>query len=209
MKNYLKSLLLLIFVIFSFSCSYMKTDLGNDSIEVKIIYLRGSDGKISGLKLAFNKIVAELEIQPEINNLKVKKLAFADVLKLSVLESITIPETVIEIDTFAGAGITNVELPDGLQKLPSFNGCAKLANITIPAKIKSIPDACFIGCEKLTTIKFESQIPPELENTKVSPFSSNNKNPLNIQVPEGCEEIYRSAWESTVDWKNITINGNL
>ena len=84
------------------SCSYMKTDLGNEAIDVSISQIKTSTGK-EGVILTFNTVSSQLEIPETLQEIPVVKIVFADATNMSSLVSITIPASVTEIDTFEKA----------------------------------------------------------------------------------------------------------
>lgn len=157
-KNVLSILFINLALLFAVSCSYMKTDLGNETIDVSITQIKTSSGD-TGVILSFNTVSSDLEIPDIVQGLPVLKLSFAKTSNISALYSITIPSSVIEIDTFKGASsLSTVTLPEKLTSLPIFTGCTKLKNIIIPGNITQIPESCFEGCKALTDITLPETI---------------------------------------------------
>ncbi len=77
----------------------------------------------------------------------------------SAITSITLPETVTEIDSYAFAGaknLTSVTLNNGLQKIGEFSfACStKLNNLSIPNTVTSIGYRSFLSWTKTQTISF-------------------------------------------------------
>ena len=156
--------------LFSASCSYMKTDLGNENIDVSITQIKTSSGK-TGVILAFNAISSELEIPSSVQGLHVMKISFYKTSNLSSLSSITFdkPCYITEIDTFKGAtSLTTIELPDTITVMPSFKNCTKLETVTPSSGITVIPDSCFEGCSSLKTVT----IPEKVSKIGDSAFSN-------------------------------------
>lgn len=142
----------MLIILFFASCSYMKTDLGNEDIDVTISLIELSKGN-NGVILTFNNISSQLEIPENVQGMPVVKIFFADVTNMSSLESIVIPDSVTEIDTFEKASsLKEINLPDNLAYMPSFKECSNLSEIAIPAGVTEIPESCFEGCKKLTKI---------------------------------------------------------
>ena len=56
------------------------------------------------------------------------------------LETVVLPETLVEIGANA------------------FNGCKNLKNIVIPAKVEMIGNAAFQGCESITAVSFGANL---------------------------------------------------
>lgn len=135
------------------SCSYMKTDLGNEDIDVSITQI-----EISGKKyviLSFNTITSALEIPASVQDLPVLKIYFNKTTNLSALTSITFDESssVTEIDTFKGASsLGSIVLPDSLTVMPTFQNCKALTKVTLSSKITEIPESCFEGCSSLESV---------------------------------------------------------
>lgn len=130
----------------------MKTDLGNEDIDVTISLIELSKGN-NGVILTFNNISSQLEIPENVQGMPVVKIFFADVTNMSSLSEITIPDSVTEIDTFEKASsLKEINLPDNLAYMPSFKECSNLSEIAIPAGVTEIPESCFEGCKKLTKI---------------------------------------------------------
>ena len=69
---------------------------------------------------------------------------------------VTVPADVSEIEeeAFAGAGMTAVKCPDGLQQIGAraFADCPQLERVYIPESVSAIADDAFAGCEGLTAI---------------------------------------------------------
>lgn len=87
-------------------------------------------------------------------------------------EDSVIPSYVTNIDAFA------------------FSGYTRLSTITIPTSVTSMV-GCFSGCENLTIIML-STIPPTLDVSSNALFSTSTDN-VQIIVPKGCGETYKSA----------------
>ena len=131
----------------------MKTDLGNEDIDVSITQIKSS-GK-NGVILSFNTITSELEIPSSIQELPVLKIYFNKTTNLSSLSSITFeePSSVTAIDTFKGASsLTKIILPESLTELPSFQNCKSLETVKLSTNISEIPDSCFEGCTALVSV---------------------------------------------------------
>ena len=160
-------LFLTLIILFFDSCScYMKTDLGDESIDVSITRKKDAAEK-TGIILSFNKVSSVLDIPAELQGMKVIKIVFADATNMSSLKNITIPDSVTEIDTFEKASsLVAVNLPDNLAYMPSFKECSKLTEIAIPAGVVEIPESCFEGCESLATIYKKGSSTDTLEGIK-------------------------------------------
>ena len=75
----------------------------------------------------------------------------------SALESVTLPEGVVNISSYAFNGctsLTSITLPEMLTQIwdHAFMGCTSLESITIPNAVTTIGDHAFYGCTGLTDI---------------------------------------------------------
>ncbi len=156
-------------LLLSISCSYMKTDLGNEDIDVSITRIKSS-GK-NGVILSFNTITSKLEIPSSVQGLPVLKIYFKKTTNLSSLTSITFekPSSVAEIDTFKGASsLGSIVLPDSLTVMPTFQNCKALTEVTLSSKITEIPESCFEGCTALVSVSKQKKSDSEsLEGIKI------------------------------------------
>lgn len=79
------------------------------------------------------------------------------------LKSITIPENVIYIDSYAFRGckdLKEISLPDGLVVLGNscMMDCSSLESVTLPNSLLEIGYSCFYNCTSLKDIKIPSKI---------------------------------------------------
>lgn len=91
--------------------------------------------------------------------MKIKKNAFQH----SRLTSITIPNSVAEIDTESFTyciNLTSVIIPDSVAEIGNrvFFGCRRLTSITIPDSVAKIGRSAFWGCKMLNSITIPSSI---------------------------------------------------
>ncbi len=89
-------------------------------------------------------------------------------------ERINIPESVkyITPGAFAYSGITSIQLPENIKRIPNstFSCCTSLAEIVIPEGITAIGDECFSGCTNVTKVV----IPATLTEIGNSAFKFHN-----------------------------------
>ena len=72
----------------------------------------------------------------------------------AALREVKLNEGLEKIESLAGTAIETIALPPSLSKetFPSFNNCANLKEIEIPAGTKTIPRNCFFGCKSLAGV---------------------------------------------------------
>ena len=77
------------------------------------------------------------------------------------LTSVTIPTSVTKIasQAFYNAGLTTLNLPNGLQYIGAhaFNGCNRLTSLTIPVSVVHIGDKAFDGCNGITSLTWNAK----------------------------------------------------
>ena len=157
MKKITSAVFVSLLVLFLASCScYMKTDLGNESIDVSITRKKDASGN-TGIILTFNEVSSELDIPDFLQGMPVIKIVFADATNLSSLTKITIPESVTEIDTFKGCSrLTEITMHENFIALPSFEDCKELTKVEYHGSISEIPANCFKNCDKLGTLTIDN-----------------------------------------------------
>ena len=104
---------------------------------------------------------------------------------------------------FAGkTKLTGVSLPDTVEYIGtfSFDDCASLAELVIPAKVKHIGEAVFGGCDNIESLIFKSATPPELSEEGFIPDPLGHMGSLQtIYVPEDSVEEYKEAFSGYKD----------
>lgn len=115
------------------------------------------------------------------------------------LETISIPESVTEIDycAFSGLKITEIKLPSKLEKISIgvFKNCKMLKEIEIPDEVTVIERTAFSGCESLTEIEIPGKVTKiddkafeGCTNLKKVVFKNSDVN-LYDDVFEGCDDV--------------------
>lgn len=105
----------------------------------------------------------EVIIPSEINGIKVKKLGDYMFCNYHSLESVGIPDGIIEIGNGVFYGcweIANIVIPDNVKSIgkEAFLDCKKLTSVIIPDGVTSIGDLAFAGCSGLENIKMSGNI---------------------------------------------------
>ena len=80
-----------------------------------------------------------------------------------LLESITIPDSIIAIGNHAFAGcesLSNIILPNKLIRIEdhAFHGCSSLESIIIPPSVEEIGNFAFAECKSFQTITFSDRL---------------------------------------------------
>ena len=130
---------------------------------------------------------------------------------------------------FEGSGVTEVEIPEGVNNIGSlaFAGCEKLGNIHLPESIKEIGNNVFEGCKSLTRIEFpkelktvENAVLKNCENLTYVKFPDKLKR-ISYGAFRGCEKlrqviiparvgtIERAAFEDCKKLKDVIFLGNV
>ena len=154
---------------------------------------------------------------------KIPGSAFA---KMSFISSITIPDSVVEIEGYAFSycsassinipdgvrtigqyafeqtDITSVVIPDGVTKIDTyvFRACTCLESVTIPSSVESIEWEAFKGCEKLDNLV----IPGNVKSVGWAAFSSCSSL-KNLTISEGVQEIYANAFNGCGSLESVVI----
>ncbi len=154
---------------------------------------------------------------------KIPGSAFA---KMSLISSITIPDSVVEIEGYAFSycsassinipdgvrtigqyafeqtDITSVVIPDGVTKIDTyvFRACTCLESVTIPSSVESIEWEAFNGCEKLDNLV----IPGNVKSVGWAAFSSCSSL-KNLTISEGVQEIYANAFNGCGSLESVVI----
>ena len=101
------------------------------------------------------------------------------------------------------AGRDTIEIPSGVTKLNnlSFYSCSKLTgNITIPATIHTIGEACFSYCTGITGV----EIPASVGAIGAGAFQGCSSL-KSVQIPASIEKIDRALFSNCVSLSNISI----
>ena len=123
----------------------------------------------------------------------------------SSLTSITIPDSVISIESsaFSGCtGLTSVTIPNSVTSIEdlAFNGCTSLTSITIPSSVTSIGYGVFQNCSALTSVT----IPESITSIGGSAFAYCTSL-TSVTIPDSVTLIGNSAFSVCSSLASITI----
>ena len=111
------------------------------------------------------------------------------------LESITLPNSLREIDAeaFAGAQIQEIDIPDGVTSIGmgAFSGCRQLKKVQLPSGLKKVESGVFSHCSELEEIS----IPESVTEIGAIAFSDCSKL-NNITIPQGVTTLGEAAFAS-------------
>lgn len=126
------------------------------------------------------------------------------------LHVIVMPETLVEIKSYAFSGNDNVNevvfKGDTLSTIGSnaFADCVNLHKIEIPEGVTAIEDKTFAGCDNLETII----LPDSLESIGNKSFAD-CQNIKELVIPENVKEIAKDTFEGVQNKENIDTSKNV
>lgn len=125
--------------------------------------------------------------------------------KNSLIRSVVIPNSVIEIKESAFENCINLEevkFTNDLVNLSksSFRMCEKLNNVIVPKELKELPDFIFEKCNSLTNVV----LPNGLKKIGVGSFQK-CKSLKNIELPESIVEIKTQAFNDCEALESIVL----
>ena len=134
------------------------------------------------------------------------------------LVSVTIPDSVTSIGSYAFSGctsLTDITIPDSVTEIwdNTFYNCASLASITIPNSVTNIGHAAFYGCTSLTSINVaEGNVPYSSddgvlfnkEKTKLIAYPG-GKIASSYAIPNGVTSIGDGAFRGCTGLTSIEI----
>ena len=147
------------------------------------------------------EISGDIEIPENINGTQILSIGNNAFSNQNNLLSVTIPNTITNIDTSAFEGcsyLQSVTLSNNLIAIGSlaFKGCESLGSITIPSSVQYIDDEAFKNCSLLSVVTVNRRI-TNITNLGVSVFDGCHAN-LQIVVPTNRVAEYKNKeyWSS-------------
>jgi hypothetical protein len=79
----------------------------------------------------------------------------------------------------------------------AFEGCSRLASVTIPNSVTSIGDRAFSGCSSLVSVEVQMESPPTLGYYAFPQVTIESGT---LTVPSGCKSVYQGSprWKAFV-----------
>ena len=122
---------------------------------------------------------------------------------LSHLKHITIPDNITTLGSFQNcAALDTVALPAALNSIPTycFDGCSSLKSVTLPTGITSIPNYAFRGCAALESIN----LPPNVITIGQYAFSGCSSLG-SIEIPSGVTSIANYCFQNCTSLASVGI----
>ena len=128
--------------------------------------------------------------------------------EFSNLESVTIPDTVLYIGTYAfwSTNISNITIPNSVRKIGSlaFGSCLYLTSIVIPDTVDFIGSSAFASCISLASINIPSAISTIYKST-----FDNCKELTSVVIPEGVTRIETNAFSRCKKLVSVSLPSTL
>ena len=121
------------------------------------------------------------------------------------LASVTIPDSVTSIGSYAFSGctsLTDITIPDSVTEIwyNAFYNCSSLANITIPNSVTNIGRNAFESCASLTSIIIPDSV------TSIEPCAFRNCTSLaSVTIPNSVTSIGSYAFSGCTSLTSVTI----
>lgn len=171
------------------------------SAKLETEYINGKEGAV----IFYDKIPSWLIVPSQIMGYDVIRVKLADVSNIAELTYITLPDTVMVVDTFSGAILLEtIKLPKSMVICPLFTGCVMLKSITIPDSITIIQDLAFTLCTSLESVDFGKGV----HTIKNGAFTGCTALKT-LTIPDNIKSIESSAFEDCSGITSLNIGNGL
>lgn len=146
-----------------------------------------------------------MDIPAVIDGVEVKSIGYGVFFHCKSLESVTLPDSLVEIGNYAFAdcpALQEIVIPEGVESIGdySFGWCTSLADVTLPESLKVIGAASFEGCTSLAHI----DIPAGVEDIVDGAFWDCTSLE-SIVIPDGIEHIKLHTFQGCTSLAEVTI----
>ena len=161
-----------------------------ECLSLKTVQLPNSLEWIGTECFRFDSSITSISLPDNISSIGLG--AFLD---CSGITELTIPSKLEEIGRwpFSGmTGLTSLVIPDNIERIGemAFGECSKLKTITISKNVTQIDEKAFSGCSELKDVICRADKVPF---AKADAFQDCYPEYINLYVPKGCVDSYRSV----------------
>lgn len=150
----------------------------------------------------------EITIPDEIEGAKVTRIGNSAFRKCSLLQNITIPDSVTSIgmQAFNGCSFEEITIPDGVTKISDglFMYCSSLKKVNLPEKLISIGAQVFYDCINLSEIS----IPDTVSSIEMQAFSG-CESLVSVKIPDGVTELSNSLFYECSSLETVFLPDDL
>ena len=151
--------------------------------------------------LSYNGYDSNIVLPSVIKGKKVTSVLLSD---SKFVESISVPEGVVEISISNYPSLKKISLPKSLKRIRSFQLCYSLESIVIPNNVTEIDDWAFRECTSLSSVKIGSNV------KRIGSGAFENCRSLKtIKIPNNVTEIGYSAFSKCDKLKSITLSSKI
>ena len=143
------------------SCEELMTELSPPKTQTEQgdwDFYRMSEGT-HGIKATSSFAQTNADIPAEHNGVTVTHIMSGAFMKKTMLQSVTLPGTIMYIGSTAFAECTaleTIEIPEGVTEIDmlAFANCTSLTEVKLPASLKRLGDSLFDGCTALRRVQY-------------------------------------------------------
>lgn len=182
-----------------------QTDSDTDILQSDgtLLYELSSDGTYYIVYDVSSRDVTDIVIPATYNSLPVASIREYAFAKCTLLESITIPDSITNIGYAAFtdcSSLTSIVIPNGVSSIgeSTFSGCTSLESIVIPDSVSSIHSRAFDDCTNITTATMP-----------LYALNYMSENDLQTVIITSGDSISSDTFRWFASLKNLTITGSV
>ena len=182
-----------------------QTDSDTDILQSDgtLLYELSSDGTYYIVYDVSSRDVTDIVIPATYNSLPVASIREYAFAKCTLLESITIPDSITNIGYAAFtdcSSLTSIVIPNGVSSIreSTFSGCTSLESIVIPDSVSSIQSRAFDDCTNITTATMP-----------LYALNYMSENDLQTVIITSGDSISSDTFRWFPSLKNLTITGSV